>query len=99
MPHFGGTPSMCGVFTVCLCCLVIDDGLRGSGSHSDSFDIGSASVCLVDFALSGIFFFGQIGGYPAFSLWNSKLVWIFILLDFVLVSLCGRGENQRALFL
>jgi hypothetical protein len=58
---------------------MIGGASRGSRSHSDSFHIGSASVCLVDFALRDIFFFGPIGGYLAFSLWYSKLLGIFLL--------------------
>jgi hypothetical protein len=68
---------------------VIRGGSLGSLSHLDSFDIESASVCLVDFVSQGIFFLSLIRRYAAFSLWDSEFVPIFIFLDLVLVSLCG----------
>jgi hypothetical protein len=68
---------------------VISGGSRGSRSYFDPFDSGSALICLVDFELRGILFFGLIGRHPALSLSYSKLVWIPVLLDFVLVFPCG----------
>jgi hypothetical protein len=62
-------PVMSCIFIVCLCSLVIAGASHRSRSHSDSFDIGSASGCLVHFALRGNFLFRLIGGYSAFSLW------------------------------
>jgi hypothetical protein len=57
--------------------------------HLDSFNIGSASFSLAELGVRGMLFFGLIRGYPVFSLWHSKLIRIFVLLDLVLVSLCS----------
>jgi hypothetical protein len=68
---------------------VIAGGSRGSGYHSDSFDIESGSVCLVDFALCGTFFFGPMGnirrsrpGIPSWDGYLFSLCVVFFLLSF-----------------
>jgi hypothetical protein len=56
------------VFIIRLCSLMISGRSRGSRSHSDSFNIGSASLCALDFAWRSLLLFGGTAGHQAFSL-------------------------------